>query len=164
MRRQRSLLFAVIGALVALLMVGSSVAAVTTAGVKIGETNDKYNFRPLTAYVNIGGTVTWTNGSDAAHTVTSDAGSELASSTFGAGKTFKHTFATTGTFAYHCSIHTYMVGKVVVLAAGVTPPPTDTLSPALPESRVPGEVALLVLVGLGGGLVALRRFQSAHRG
>jgi len=55
--------------------------------------------------------------------VTSDSGSELASATLNAGKTFSHTFAATGTFSYHCTIHTYMVAKVVVLGAGVTAPP-----------------------------------------
>jgi plastocyanin len=163
MARQRSLSVAAIGALVALLVLVGSVAAATTAGVKIGEANDKYHFSPLTAYVNVGGKVTWTNGSDAAHTVTSDAGSELGSSTFGTGKTFSQTFAATGTFAYHCSIHTYIVAKVVVLAAGVTPPPTDTLSPVLPGAGNRGTgIALIVLVGLGGGLIALRRFRSAR--
>jgi plastocyanin len=162
MGRQRSLSLA-IGALVALLVLVDSVAAASTAGVKIGEANDKYHFSPLTAYVNVGGKVTWTNGSDAAHTVTSDAGSELASSTFGAGKTFSHTFAATGTFAYHCSIHSYMVARVIVLAAGVTPPPTDTASPVLPGTNDPGRgVVVLLIVGLGGGGVALRRFRSAR--
>ena len=37
----------------------------------------------------------------------------LASSTIGAGQTFSHTFASTGTFSYHCTIHTYMIGKII---------------------------------------------------
>jgi plastocyanin len=144
-------------------MVASPVVAVSTAGVKIGEANNKYHFSPGTAYVNVGGTVTWTNGSDAAHTVTSDAGSELASSTIGAGKTYSHTFAATGTFAYHCTIHTYMLGKVIVLAAGVTAPPTDAL-PAIPTgTNDPGiGLAILVLLGLSGAILGLRRFRPAR--
>lgn len=163
MGHHRSLRFAAVGGLLGLLMVAGTVAGGSTAGVKIGEANNKYHFSPATTYVNVGGMVTWTNGSDAAHTVTSDAGSELASSTFGAGKTFSHTFAATGIFAYHCSIHTYMVAKVVVLAAGVTAPPTDALSPVLQKTNDAGpEVVLLLLAGLGGGVVALRRSRSAR--
>jgi len=144
-------------------MIAGPVVAGSTAGVKIGEANNRYHFSPLTAYVNVGGTVTWTNGSDAPHTVTSDAGSELASPTVAAGKTFSHTFAATGTFAYHCTIHPYMVAKVVVLAAGVTAPPTDAL-PAIPAGTTdPGsELALLVIVGLSAGVLALHRFRRAR--
>ena len=162
MDRRRSLRFAAIGGLFGLLMAAGPVAAASTAGVKIGEANSMYHFSPATAYVNVGGTVTWTNGSDAPHTVTSDAGSELSSATFGAGKTYSHTFTATGTFAYHCSIHRYMVAKVVVLAAGMTAPPTDAL-PAIPRNTSdPGVgLALLVLVGLSGTVLALRRFRPA---
>ncbi len=145
-----------------MLMAADPVAAGSTAGVNIGEANNKYHFSPATAYVNVGGTATWTNGSDAAHTVTSDAGSELSSATFGAGKTYSHTFAATGTFAYHCSIHRYMVANIIVLGAGVTPPPTDTLPGVMPgKSDLGIRLALLVLVGLGGTVLALRRFRPA---
>jgi hypothetical protein len=93
--------------------------------------------------------------------VTSDSGTELGSATLNAGKTFSHTFAATGTLPYHCKIHAYMVGKIVVLAAGVTAPPTDTAftaPPATPE--LSGGLALILfLVGLSGGILALRRFR-----
>jgi plastocyanin len=63
--------------------------------------------------VNVGSKVTWTNTDSVTHTVTSDNG------VFGSGDlapnaTFSYTFNTTGTFAYHCSIHTYMTGTVIV--------------------------------------------------
>lgn len=162
MGRRRSLKFAALGGLLGLLLLAGPAAAGSAAGVKMGEANNRYHFSPLTAYVNVGGTVTWTNGSDAAHTVTSDAGSELASSTIGAGKTYSHTFAATGTFAYHCSIHTYMVAKVVVLGASVTPPPTDTLPGVLPGSDGSSTgLVLLILVGLSGTVIALRRFRPS---
>lgn len=162
MGRRRSVGIAVAGALAGLLMLIGSVSAASTAHVTIGESGGKYHFRPTTAFVNVGGTVPWANGSDAPHTVTSDSGSELASATLNAGKTFSHTFAATGTFSYHCTIHTYMVGKVVVLAAGVTAPPTDaalTEGRASPEPNV-GLLVVLFLVGLGGGILALRRFRQ----
>jgi plastocyanin len=159
MGRQRSVRFAAAGSLVALLLLVSSVAAASSATVRIGETNNRYHFSPLTTFVNVGGKVTWTNGSDASHTVTSDSGSELASATIGPGTTFSHTFMSTGTFAYHCSIHTYMVGKITVLAAGVALPATDTLSTSPAGTGDPGIGVALVLIGLSGGALALRRFR-----
>jgi plastocyanin len=162
MNRRWTLSVAAVGALLGVLLVAGPATAASTASVKMGEANNRYHFSPMTTYVNVGGTVTWTNGSDAAHTVTSDTGSELASSTIGAGNTYSHTFAATGTFPYHCSIHTYMVAKVVVLAAGVTPPPTDTLPGAVPTtSDVAFRLVLLVLVGLSAA-IALRRFGPAR--
>ena len=164
MGRRRSVGVAVVGAFAGLLMLVSSVGAASTAQVKIGESGGKYHFSPTTSFVNVGGTVTWTNGSDAPHTVTSDSGGELGSATLNAGKTFSHTFAATGTFSYHCSIHTYMVAKVVVLGAGATAPPTDTALTELPASPEPnvGPLAVLFLVGLSGGILALRHFRRAE--
>lgn len=160
MGRRRSIRVAAIAGLVGLLLAAGSVAAASTAAVTIGETNNLYHFSPKTTFVNVGGTVTWTNGTDAPHTVTSDSGSGLASGTIGPGTTFNHAFATTGTFAYHCTVHTYMVGTVRVLAAGVLPPATDTLSTATPPSHDPGiGPGLLVLAGLAGGILAVRRFR-----
>jgi len=91
--------------------------------------------------------------------VTSDSGTELGSATLTAGKTFSHTFTTTGTFQYHCTIHTYMVAKVVVLAAGVTAPPTDTSAPLATERPNDGPALILVLIGFSAGILALRRFR-----
>ena len=39
---------------------------------------------------------------------------ELNSGDFGPGGTFQHTFATAGTYAYHCIHHSPMTGSVVV--------------------------------------------------
>jgi plastocyanin len=162
MGRQRSVRIAAVGSLAGLVLLVSSVAAASTANVRIGETNNRYHFSPVTTFVNVGGKVTWTNGTDAPHTVTSDSGGELASATIGPGTTFSHTFTATGTFAYHCTIHTYMVGKVTVLAAGVALPATDTLSPSQFGNGNQGMApVVLVLIGLGGGALALRRYRRS---
>ena len=93
--------------------------------------------------------MTWTNDSDAPHTVDSDSGGELESGNFTEGQTFEHTFNATGTFAYHCDIHEYMKGTVVVLAAGVTAPPTSTApAPTAPAEPAWLGIALLVLASL----------------
>jgi plastocyanin len=161
MGRRRQIGIAAVGAVAALLTLIGSVGAASAGHVTIGEAANRYHFSPTTTFVNVGGTVTWTNGSDAAHTVTSDSGSELASPTLNAGKSFSHTFAATGTFTYHCTIHTYMTGKVVVLAAGAALPATDVAAtPAIARPNV-GLASLLFLLAVGGGILALRRFRRA---
>jgi plastocyanin len=74
--------------------------------------NDR--FSPTTFSVTAGSTVTWAWDSDGrTHTVTSDDGSSFNSNQKSSG-TFQHTFATAGTFAYHCEIHPSMVGTITV--------------------------------------------------
>ena len=161
MGRRRQIGIAAVGAVAALLTLIGSVGAASSAHVSIGEAANRYHFSPTTTFVNVGGTVTWTNGSDAAHTVTSDSGSELASATLNAGKSFSHTFAATGTFTYHCTIHTYMTGKVVVLAAGAALPATDTTTTPATTGPNVGLAGLLFLLAVGGGILASRRLRRA---
>jgi len=74
-------------------------------------TIQNFAFSPGTVTITKGGTVTWTNRDSTTHTVTfADGGS----SNLGNGATYAKTFNETGTFDYHCSIHTSMTGKVVV--------------------------------------------------
>ena len=70
-------------------------------------------FAPANLTVPQGSTVRWTNADSAAHTVTEDGGA-FGSPTLGDGDTFRHTFTTPGTFAYHCAIHPSMTGTVTV--------------------------------------------------
>jgi plastocyanin len=159
MNRRAMLLVALTGVLGLLVVAGPVLAA--NGAVTIKEVNDRYQFSPKTVYVNVGESVTWTNDSDTAHTVDSDSGGEMESGNIAENATFDHTFSATGTFAYHCDIHDYMKGSVVVLAAGVTPPATETAStssgPAEPTSL---GIVLLLLAGLGAGGLALRRFRT----
>ncbi len=73
-----------------------------------------YAFSPATLTVSVGTTVTWTNLDSVPHKIVSDSGSELGSADLNNGGTYTHTFNTAGTYAYHCGIHTYMKGTVVV--------------------------------------------------
>ena len=87
----------------------------SVAQVKISETNDKYGFAPATLTVAKGTRVEWSNASDAPHTVTSDSGTTLASSLISpSGGTFDFTFTQPGTYTYHCTVHPYMKGTIVV--------------------------------------------------
>ena len=160
MKRGRSLGFVAIGVVLGLLIVAGPVVA-ANGSVRIGEANERYFFKPLTTYANVGGSVTWTNGTDVTHNVTSDSGGELDSGAIAQAKTFSHTFAATGTFAYHCTIHTYMVGRVVVLAAGVALPATDTVA-GVKRSATDDSIGLVLvmLLGVAGAGLAFRRFRS----
>lgn len=73
--------------------------------------------------INVGDTVVWTNKDSMPHTVTSDSGNELDSSTLSgatggyypkSGGSYSHTFTTEGTYDYHCSVHPGMKGEIVV--------------------------------------------------
>lgn len=82
------------------------------------DSSGNYTFSPATITIKAGTTVVWTNMSGAPHTVTSDDGktfdSGIGNPIAASGGTFKFTFNTAGTFAYHCQIHPYMKAKVVV--------------------------------------------------
>lgn len=83
-------------------------------------------YQPNPIEIEVGQTVRWTNDDYAFHTVTSskpgsaDSGREFDSGLAGPnaltsqGKTFEHTFQTPGEFDYHCTLHPFMVGKVIV--------------------------------------------------
>jgi plastocyanin len=142
----------------------SLAAAVAAANqnVSIKESNEKYAYTPADKTVALGDTVTWTNDSDAPHTVDADDGSfEL--DQFNEGASVKHTFNTAGTIAYHCDIHSYMHGKIIVLAAGVAPPATDT-APETPGGNSGTTSLLLVALGvlfLGVAAFVARRTSRA---
>jgi plastocyanin len=158
MKRRTSLAIAVVGLLGLLAMVGPVSAA--NRGVKLGEANERYFFSPKTQYVNVGDTVTWTNGTDVTHNVTSDSGSELDSGALADAATFDHTFAVEGTFAYHCTIHPYMTAKVIVLAAGAALPATDASIGTTGRSGTDNSYLLImVLAGLAVGGLTIRRLR-----
>jgi plastocyanin len=96
---------------------GTGDAGATTtgpAGVEGTEvTIEGYEFAPPTLVANVGDTVVWTNLDDFAHRSTSDDDLWGSEDIEGDG-TFEFTFEEAGTFAYHCGIHNYMKGSIVV--------------------------------------------------
>jgi plastocyanin len=74
---------------------------------------DNFQFIPANINVAVGGKLTWTNKQAVEHTVRSDSG-VFGSAVLGEGDAFSFTFASPGTYAYHCSIHPFMKGMVVV--------------------------------------------------
>ena len=73
-----------------------------------------FAFSPQTLTIKQGDSITWTNKDYAEHTVTSNSGKELDSKLLSKGQSYSHTFNTKGEFAYHCTPHPSMKGKIIV--------------------------------------------------
>jgi plastocyanin len=75
-----------------------------------------FAFLPDSLKIAPGATVTWVDCEDVGqqpHTTTSNT-SVWNSPTMASGDRYSHTFAAPGTFGYYCTIHPYMIGKIVV--------------------------------------------------
>jgi plastocyanin len=88
-------------------------AAASPATVQI----DNFAFAPATLTVSAGTTVTWKNEDDSPHRIGDNNGT-FKSAAFDTDDTFSHTFAAPGEYPYICTIHPYMVGKIIVKPAG----------------------------------------------
>jgi plastocyanin len=91
-------------------------AAASPATVQI----DNFAFAPATLTVTAGTTVTWKNEDDSPHRI-GDKNGTFKSAALDTDDTFSHTFATPGEYPYICTIHPYMVGKIIVKPAGKVP-------------------------------------------
>ncbi len=85
----------------------------TAVSGEVDVTVQNFAFSPATITVKAGTTVRWTQKDSTTHTVTSDNG-VFDSKNLAQGQTFTYTFSTPGTYNYHCSIHSYMTGTVIV--------------------------------------------------
>jgi plastocyanin len=148
----RSILLAATAALVlgTAPLINWGAARAQTSAVMI----QNFSFQPGTLTVPVGATVNWTNTDSTEHTVTSDSGL-FDSGALSQNGTFSHTFASAGSFTYHCAIHTNMTGTINVTSSsaptatstsaaiptntsttGATAVPTDT-SPAATDTPAP---------------------------
>ncbi|MCR8557151.1 cupredoxin domain-containing protein [Mucilaginibacter sp. BJC16-A38] len=73
-----------------------------------------FAFVPDTVRIKSGQSVTWTNMDSAPHTAT-DLNGAFDSGTLATNKTFNFTFNATGTFSYHCLVHSMMKTAVVIV-------------------------------------------------
>jgi plastocyanin len=114
-----TLRLSVLAALISLTVgCGSSTSPSTNTGTSVSIVNGSSNltttaYSPNPVSISVGGTVTWTNNDVTAHTTTGDDGS-WNSGSLAAGAKFSRTFPAAGTFTYHCTLHTGMVGTVTV--------------------------------------------------
>jgi len=106
-------------------------------------------FNPPTTTIRVGDTVRWTNADAFSHTSTSDTG-VWDTGVIATGGSGSFTFMSAGTFAYHCAIHLFMKGTVIVQGPSTpqptpqpTAPPTPvrTAPPTAPPTAVPTEAA-----------------------
>ena len=88
-------------------------AAATTSTINI----NNFKFAPATLTVTAGTTVTWKNDDDSPHRI-GDQNGTCKSAALDTDDTFSHTFAAPGEYPYICTIHPYMVGKIIVKPAG----------------------------------------------
>jgi plastocyanin len=85
-----------------------------------------FAFEPSIITITAGSSVRWTRSmaTSITHTTTSDVGSldPWNSGELAPGESFTKSFNTPGTYTYHCEVHPFMHGTVIVLAAGSEPP------------------------------------------
>ena len=87
------------------------------------DTNSCFIPNPVT--IAMGGTVTWENTDTAAHTITSGTAADGPDGVFDSslmmanGPSFSHIFDTAGTYPYHCMVHPWMTGTVIVTGTAV---------------------------------------------
>lgn len=79
-----------------------------------------FAFNPQTITIKSGTTITWINQDSAPHIIASDPHPThtdlpgLVSGTLMNGQSFSFKFTQTGTFGYHCHLHPFMTGTVIV--------------------------------------------------
>ena len=135
-------------------------------------------FAPGRIQVLVGDTVVWRNADGTNHTVTSN-DDVFDSGYISPGLTFAEAFAKPGHYAYHCSIHRFMRGEVVVVPVALSAPvepvvsggrvvlqgfaPTGTARVAVVRAGKAGRVvARVVPVGDGSFTVPLRVYQPEN--
>ena len=114
-RRKRLVSLCLATVLMTLVLTSSVRPSDATGSVAVSISNYAFHPATITVVIGVNNTVTWTNNQAVSHTVTSDT-SLFGSGTLAQGDTYTHTFNQTGTYGYHCSIHTFMTGTVIVLA------------------------------------------------
>jgi plastocyanin len=89
---------------------GSSVSIAPGAA----DPNNDLSFDPPQIDVPTGTIVSWTNTDSIQHTVTSDEQGLFDAGPISTGDTFENVFDSAGEFGYHCAIHPFMTGVVIV--------------------------------------------------
>ena len=121
-RRRMTLLLGAVGVTALLAaalpeLTAAGAAAVTAAASPATVDIDNFAFTPAALTVSAGTTVTWKNEDDSPHRI-GDKNGTFKSAALDTDDTFSHTFAAPGEYPYICTIHPYMVGKIIVKPAG----------------------------------------------
>ncbi len=89
---------------------GSSVSIAPGAA----DPNNDLSFDPPQINVPTGSIVSWTNDDSIQHTVTSDEEGLFDAGPISPGDTFENVFDSAGEVGYHCTIHPFVTGVVIV--------------------------------------------------
>jgi plastocyanin len=96
-----------------------------------------FAFSPPTTTIHAGDTVTWINTGRQPHTATARDGT-FDTGLLRHGQSASHTFTQPGSYTYFCTIHPFMHGTIVVLAAARSPAaPAPATTPAPPSPAAP---------------------------
>ena len=121
-RRRTTLLLGAVGVTALLAaalseLTAAGAATVTAAASAATVDIDNFAFTPAALTVTAGTTVTWKNEDDSPHRI-GDKNGTFKSAALDTDDSFSHTFAAPGEYPYICTIHPYMVGKIIVKRAG----------------------------------------------
>lgn len=75
-----------------------------------------FKFQPNSQRLRVGDTIRWTNFDLPQHTSTADREGTWDSPRLDRNGVFEYKFAAAGTFKYHCAVHPFMHGEVIVEA------------------------------------------------
>jgi plastocyanin len=97
----------------------------------------RWGYAPATSRIEPGSWVTWSNSGEDTHSITATDGS-FDSGDLLPSEGFSWYFDAAGTFEYLCTLHPWMLGKVVVGDGVVTapPPPVEPAVPIEPDAPV----------------------------
>jgi plastocyanin len=76
--------------------------------------NNDQRFVPPHISIPVESTISWTNADSIQHTVTSDEEGLFDAGPISPGDTFENVFDSAGEYGYHCAIHPFMTGVVIV--------------------------------------------------
>ena len=96
---------------------GPSAGAVPSAGASVGTSSitiNDFKFSPRAIRIPAGARVKVTNSDSTAHTVTADDGRSFDSRTVDPGASTSFKAPGPGSYSYHCTIHPFMKGTLVV--------------------------------------------------
>jgi plastocyanin len=146
MSGRRTISLAGVLSAMALALVLTAAPALAASAVVISN----FAYVPPSITVPAGTTVTWTDHDPFGHSVTSDTGAFDSSPSNCSptqstgclqpnGGTFSFTFSSPGTFTYHCRVHSFMHGTIIVTAVTTTTaPPATTVPTTAPPATTPG--------------------------
>ena len=92
----------------------ATAGAAKPSGASGAVTISNFAFKPATLTVKRGTRVTVTNRDSAAHTATADDGHSFDTGNLDTGASTTITVTRPGTYAYRCTIHPFMHGKLIV--------------------------------------------------